>query len=96
MEKGLERLRTAYSQQRRYFSARGLNRDVRQLLKDHLIKQLTVWRKNGKEIILFVDANEHIYKGSLSRRLGGPELGLKEQFKEQMGFQFLGSLHRKV
>lgn len=45
---------------------------------DDLAQQLKRWRSRGDRIVLFMDANEHIIKGPLSKRLRADDIELHE------------------
>ena len=46
---------------------------------EDLLRQMKQWRKDGKRLILCLDANENIYRGELGRRLTKLDgLGMKE------------------
>ena len=62
---------TVWSQHRRYIRKNGLgNISPRALFSRDLVRQLLTWKDAGDEIILFMDFNDHVYKGRLPKRLG--------------------------
>jgi hypothetical protein len=67
-------LGTMYQQYLRYTQTHNLNVSPRKLMADDLIKQVKQWMGNNEEIILVMDANEHVVNGPLCRRLAN--LGL--------------------
>jgi hypothetical protein len=48
--------------------------------------QLRKWKEAGDEIILFMDVNDHVYKGCLPRRLAQHDLMMTQQFLGANGF----------
>lgn len=73
---------TVWSQQRRYFRKRGLRGSPRARFAADLLRQLTDWKRRGREIILFMDLNECAYTGELALTLTGNDLGLEECFQQ--------------
>ena len=64
--------RSSYQQQRRYFITKEKDRTCpRKRFQDDLIRQLVQWRKQGKRLIVCMDANEDIYKNSIGKALVG-------------------------
>ena len=55
------------------------------MFSKHLIAQLRQWCTAGDEIILYVDANEHLYDGKLARLLQGEGLCMEEQVEASTG-----------
>ncbi len=69
-------LKTVYQQQMTYINAHQLHTTPLQLFISDLVKQLTIWKAAGDRLILFIDANESIIRGSTSKALGN--IGMKE------------------
>ena len=46
------------------------------LFCEDLITQMQTWYQQGDRLILLMDANEHILRGTFCRRLTYPEFGL--------------------
>ena len=69
-------LGTVHSQRRRYFLARRLDVCPRKLFILHLTQFISSSITAGSEVILTVDANEHVAKGQLVKQL--QNLGLAE------------------
>jgi len=47
--------------------------------------QLAAWRLNGEEVILFIDANQNVYRANLSTRLSQPDIQLHCLMDSAMG-----------
>ena len=47
-----------------------------------LLLDLREWKKNGEEIILMGDFNQHIYEGKLQEAFTAEDIELEEQFRE--------------
>ena len=62
-----DRLGTVWEQHVRHFG--DLTVDPRKRFDKDLLEELTRWRDEGDEIILMMDANQHIYDGKLGRAL---------------------------
>ena len=62
-----DRLGTVWEQHVRYFG--DLTVDPRKRFDKDLLEELTRWRDEGDELILMMDANQHIYDGKLGRAL---------------------------
>jgi hypothetical protein len=61
--------------------------------REDLLCQMTQWRKEGKHLILCLDANENIYRGKLGRGLTKLDgLGMREVVGEFTAWQ-LGATH---
>ena len=43
-----------------------------------LLNDLRGWKKNGEEIILMGDFNQHIYEGKLQEAFTSDDIGLEE------------------
>ena len=63
------RLDTVYSQQRSYFRNKGDNRCPRVIFGTQLHHQLHQWLSLGDQLLLFIDVNENLAKGPLSKLL---------------------------
>jgi len=80
-----QRRMTVWAQHRRYFKKRGIFHSPRLLFTRHLVAQLRQWRAAGDEIILFLDANEDLYRGDLAKELQGDDLLMTEQVLQSTG-----------
>ena len=61
---------TSYQQHCRYFITKKGNLTCpRTKFREDLVAQLTKWRKEGEHLIVFLDANKHIYKKSIGEAL---------------------------
>ncbi len=71
---------TSYQLQRAYWTiAKKDSTCPRTKFKENLIALLSAWRLEGRRLILCLDANDHVYTGSLGRALvSHPDLDLKE------------------
>ena len=77
---------TSYQQHRHYFIHHGQDVCPRAKFREDLRAQLSQWRREGFELIVCLDANEHIYKGSLGRMLTDREgLSMIETVSESTG-----------
>jgi hypothetical protein len=86
---------TVWSQHRRYVRHHGLgNIFPHALFERDLIRQLLEWKSAGDEIILFMDVNDHAYKGRIPRRLGERDLMMTERFMAANGFEAPNSYYR--
>ena len=63
------RLNTVYIQQRRYFRSNGDNRCPRAIFRLHLKTLLKTWTDAGDNVILFIDANENLATGPITKLL---------------------------
>ena len=62
--------RTSYQQQRRYFITKQKDCTCpRKRFREDLHKQLSQWRETGDRLIVCMDANEDIYKKSVSKMI---------------------------
>ena len=50
------------------------------MFHENLTAQLSAWRTQSEEIILFIDVNENIYDGRFEHRLRDPDIRMVEQF----------------
>jgi hypothetical protein len=71
---------TVLSQHSNYFEALGDHRNPRTIFFEDILNFIASVRANNEEVILFIDANEHIYNGRLGKALSGEEFNMKEQF----------------
>ena len=86
---------TVWSQHRHYIHKHGLgNISPHALFARDLVRQLLEWKKGGDEIILFMDVNDHAYKGHLPLCLAERDLMMTEQFKAANGFEARNSYYR--
>ena len=68
--------KTVYRQHMNYIYINNLNTTPYELFVADLSNQLKRWRSNGNRIILFMDANEHILRGPITRRLRASDIDL--------------------
>ena len=69
---------TSYKQQRRFFFITQ-NKDLtcpRKNFREDLGAQLKKWRESGDRLIIYLDANEYIYKKRIRKALMDPGGGL--------------------
>jgi hypothetical protein len=65
---------TLYQQQRKYFVTQKNDLTCpRKCFHDNLIEQITKWCGKGDRIIVYMDANKHIYKKSIGHSLTNQE-----------------------
>ena len=78
---------TSYQLQRAYWSVVKKDRTCpRTKFKEDLLTQLSTWRQEGRRLILCLDANDHVYTGSLGRALvEHPDLDLQESILTSTG-----------
>ena len=80
---------TVYSQQRSYFDARKDSRAPREIMLDELSSEIDKWQQEGENIILMIDANEHIDHENIKQSFAA--LGLHEailqRHKQQQGYK---------
>ncbi len=69
--------KTVYQQHLRLIQTLQLACTPYQLFLDDLTKQIKCWQAAGDRILLFIDANEHILSGRISKKLA--ELGIQER-----------------
>lgn len=72
---------TVYAQQNRYFKSENIMKCPRTLFKIQLVEQIKEWIDKGDEIILFMDGNEPIPFGCLSKML--KNIGLSESYSQR-------------
>jgi hypothetical protein len=85
---------TTYQQHRRYFinKEKEVVEPRKRFLTD-LLALLSKWREEGKRIIVYMDANEHVYKGAIGKALTDSEgLDMVEAVQECNGAK-LGATH---
>ena len=80
-----QRRETVYNQHRRYFRQFGDKRCPRTIMVEHLAEQIALWKRDGDEIVLFVDANSDVYDGILARRLAQDDVRMKDVCEELLG-----------
>ena len=85
-----DRLGTVWEQHVRHFG--GLGVDPRKRFDEDLLAELTRWTDEGDEIILMLDANEHIYDRKLGRTLRS-DLHLEDAYFRMYGAQAPNSHH---
>ena len=49
-----------------------------EIFDSNLLHELREWKKNGEEIILLGDFNQHIYEGKLQEAFTAEDIGLEE------------------
>ena len=64
------------AQHRRYWRLQGERKCPRKLMRQALIEKLKEWRSQGEKIILFIDSNEDMATGPLSRMLANDDLAM--------------------
>ena len=71
------KLGSVYQQTIRYIQNNGLATNPRRLFETDLHAQLCVWRGQGENLVIVMDANEHVLDGKFCRRLlADSKLGL--------------------
>eukprot|EP00956_Cyclotella_meneghiniana_P039722 scaffold177943_cov84-Cyclotella_meneghiniana.AAC.1 len=58
------------------------------------VRQLLLWKNAGDEIILFMDVNDHVYRGRLPWRFAERDLMMTERFLATNGFEAPNSYYR--
>jgi len=89
---------TSYAQHRRYLIHTRKDTKIcpRDLFREELVQQLKVWREEGDQIIVCMDANENTYKGSIGKALTDSDgLAMKEVVREYTN-QDLGATYLEV
>jgi hypothetical protein len=76
-------LKTIYQQQLRHIQTHGLNTTPARLFLTDFVAQLQVWQRQGDRILIFIDMNEHILRGTLARHL--LTMGLVEASHQHWG-----------
>ena len=61
-----EKYTSVYQQHKHYWESKGINTCPREKFLQNLCTQLKKWRGMGERIVLFMDANQNVLKGSLS------------------------------
>ena len=81
---GKRSLRSAYSQQRRYYKQQGERECPRKLFMRYLITKIKEWISQGDPLIPMLDANKDMKNGNLSRAIGSePKLKMKDLVRER-------------
>jgi hypothetical protein len=62
-------IRTIYQQHARYMMRHSLLGNPRELFQASILANITRWIKSGNRIILFININEHILTGNLTREV---------------------------
>lgn len=73
-----EGLQTVYTQHLNEINSIGLDTTPYSLFVNDLLQAIRCWRAAGDRIILFIDVNEHVLRGTLARQLIHLSIGLKE------------------
>ena len=71
---------TVWRQHANYFEAQGLHVNPRTLFVQHLLELIAEAKEQGEEVILYIDANDHVYNGRLAKALASDEFNMTEQF----------------
>jgi hypothetical protein len=79
----LKGLKTIYQQQLRFIQLHGLNTTPSRLFLTDFVAQLMTWRRLGDRLLIFMDMNEHILRGSVARYL--LSMGLAEATQRNWG-----------
>ena len=69
---------TVYTQHITDINSRGLDCTPYQLFVTELRAQLRCWRAAGDRMILFIDSNEHILRGTIARMLAESQINMHE------------------
>ena len=67
-----------WEQHERCFHTREEDRDPLNCSGANLLQKLCKWMKNGDEVILMDNFNQHIYEGKLQEGLVSDDIGLEE------------------
>ncbi len=51
---------TVYKQQERFIQTNGMRTNLKTMFRDDLLAVLRRWRAAGHQVILMIDANEHV------------------------------------
>ena len=75
-----KQLGSTYQQSLRHIQTYGLNTTPKDLMIEDLLRQLQTWKRQGNQIILMADTNEHILTNSLGTASTSSrwDLGLEE------------------
>jgi hypothetical protein len=76
-------LKTIYQQQVRHIQTHGLNTSPSRLFLMDFLAQLQVWKSQGDRLLIFVDMNEHVLRGTVARYL--LSMGLVEATHQHWG-----------
>jgi hypothetical protein len=84
--KGIKHRRSVFQQSARQLKAiLGDLRNPREVFVEHLSDQIRKWTAQGSEVVLYIDANENVYNGMLSRSLSADDINMTEQFYAIIG-----------
>ena len=73
-------LTTNYQQHLRYIQNHDMDTNPRRMFEEDLQATLRVWRSQGERLLIFMDVNEHIQKGTFMKKLmNDPYLDLREE-----------------
>ena len=64
-------LGSTYQQSLRYIQSSDIQSTPKELLINDLAKQLQTWHRQGDQLLIMADRNEHILTGSLGKALTG-------------------------
>jgi hypothetical protein len=67
-------LKTIYQQQVRHIQTHRLNTSPSRLFLTDFLAQLQEWQRHGDRLLIFIDMNEHVLRGTVARYL--PSMGL--------------------
>jgi len=76
-------LKTIYQQQVRHIQTHGLNTSPARLFLTDFLAQLQVWQRQGDRLLIFMDMNEHVLRGTVARYL--LKMGLVEATHQHWG-----------
>jgi hypothetical protein len=76
-------LKTIYQQQVRHIQTHGLNTSPSRLFLTDFLAQLQVWQHQGDRLLIFMDMNEHVLRGTVVRYL--LKMGLVEAMHQHWG-----------
>ena len=76
-------LKTIFQQQVRHIQTHGLNTSPARLFLADFLAQLQVWQRQGDRLLIFMDMNEHVLRGTVARYL--LKMGLVEATHQHWG-----------
>jgi len=76
-------LKTIFQQQVRHIQTHGLNTSPARLFLTDFLAQLQVWQRQGDRLLIFMDMNEHVLRGTVARYL--LKMGLVEATHQYWG-----------
>jgi hypothetical protein len=89
-------IQSSYQLQRAYFTVAKQDHSCpRKKFQQDLIDLLTKWRKEGRRLIVCLDANDHVYTGRLGKAMvDSPGLDLKESMMHTTGIPLTATYFR--